>query len=544
MRALGFSVALAVAATACGGGQSTSSTLSSSWKAPAILRHVPADSPYLFASLEPISDALRERMTRGLDRRLAELSAKLEQLRDAPGDHGRAVRAALALRDELRGQSAASWYRALGFDPAGQFVMYGLGVWPVARVGVSDPARLRAVIQKVSQAAGATLQESKYEGRAYWSAGTDKVSIVAAVLDREAVIAVLPTAALPANLPYVLGTKTPAASLATAPVVPELLGRHHLLGFVAAYFDLHRIADLLTSPTAGPLDDLIHAALGPVSPVCRSEWLRVADVSPRIAFGYRRLDDRGFAGSVIFETPASVTQPLGKLRTAAAGVTAEAPEHALFTVAAAVVPEDVQAWLGGVAKELRARPFACPQLAELNKAAEELARGAAGPLPEPLRALRGFAAVLDDAKVMPPAVDGYVVLTGAPGKDAMSALAGAMPFLSSLGLTANGKAVELPLGQLGLPIAAAHIAATSERLAIAAGPQSARRAEAQIAAPLPARSPLFRMSFDAPRLGALLASIGKTGAEGLEGLGDVDLVVDVAADGVVLDIEGTWPASK
>lgn len=74
MRFLRLSVvAVVVVAWSCGGGGggsgggSRSGTLSSRWAAPSILSHVPADSPYLVAMLEPVNESLRQRMMQGLD---------------------------------------------------------------------------------------------------------------------------------------------------------------------------------------------------------------------------------------------------------------------------------------------------------------------------------------------------------------------------------------------------------------------------------------------------------------------------------------------
>ena len=63
-------IAVLVVALSCGGATPPSGTLSSAWVAPAILAHVPADSPYLVASLEPLSEKTRQRMLHGLDQRV------------------------------------------------------------------------------------------------------------------------------------------------------------------------------------------------------------------------------------------------------------------------------------------------------------------------------------------------------------------------------------------------------------------------------------------------------------------------------------------
>jgi hypothetical protein len=541
MRALAFSVIVALAAQVACGGSQPASTLSSAWKAPAILSHVPADSPYVFASLEAVSEALRTRLTRGMDARIAELVAKLEQLRGNTGEFAPLIRAGLAVRDELRGVPAANWSRALGFDPAGQFALYGLSLWPVLRMSIADPVRLRQVIEHVTTAAGAVLAPASFEGRAYWSVTTHDLTVIAAVLDREAVVALLPTSAVAAQLPYVLGTQRPAANLATATLIPDLLGRHRLLGYLAAYVDTHRIVDILTGTGAGPLDASLHAAVGPISPVCRADLLRLSDVVPRVVFGYRKVDDAGFDGLMAAEVPASVLGPLAKLHTAASGVTATSTSHALFSLGVAARPDDVVGWLGGVGKALHDHPFACPDLLALNEAGRELEHAVASGLPPPMRGLRGFALVLDSMQVaMRPVIDGHLIVTGDFAQDFLSTLSAAVPALAGVPVKRDGHAVPLPLSQLGLPLEGGHIAMTSDRLAISAGAASSQRAEAQVAAPLPARSPLMMMTLDAPALKRLLASLGRPPVSGLDTFTTFTMVLDATEDGIVLDVAGTW----
>ena len=56
------------------------------------------------------------------------------------------LRAYFAMLDELEGKNIRQWGHALGFDPSGRFVLYGLSVWPVLRVAVVNETRLRQVI--------------------------------------------------------------------------------------------------------------------------------------------------------------------------------------------------------------------------------------------------------------------------------------------------------------------------------------------------------------------------------------------------------------
>src|SRR5689334_9624089 len=138
-------LAVVVVVAACGGKPppppSAQAALSSRWSAPAILAPVPADSPYVLALVDPISEALRAKMMARLDAQLTQSMQKLEALSGVdrsklePG-----ARALLALGDELHGVKPSQWFEKLGLNERGRFVIYGLSLWPVLRADITDAA--------------------------------------------------------------------------------------------------------------------------------------------------------------------------------------------------------------------------------------------------------------------------------------------------------------------------------------------------------------------------------------------------------------------
>src|SRR5262245_9717955 len=279
-----------VVLVACGGKPAPSApqaALSSRWSAPAILAPVPADSPYVVALVDPVSEALRAKMMARLDAQLTQSMQKLGALSGVDRSTLEPwARALLALGDELRGTKPSQWFEKLGLTERGRFVLYGLSLWPVLRVDISDAARLRKVIERLLTAGGFPVQQRTLDRRAYWLAAGRDFSFIASVLDREAVAAVVPTATIDAALPLVLGTRAPEHPLAATTTVPELLARHKFIGALVAYFDVPNLITILTGPQPGPLDIPLRAATGPVSPVCRAELDRFAAVVPRVVLGY------------------------------------------------------------------------------------------------------------------------------------------------------------------------------------------------------------------------------------------------------------------
>jgi hypothetical protein len=532
-------VAIVAGALACGGGAPQPATLSSRWSAPSILAEVPADAPYLIALLEPMNDALRQRMMHNLDAQLAQSMKALDKLRDGGGKPEPWMRAMLALADELRAKGAAAWLDQLGIDPRGRFVLYGMSLWPVARIELRDPTKLRATIARVLSAAGTQPQQRTLDGRAYWLASGGELSFVAAVLDREAVAAVLPTAAVDAALPQLLGTRPPDHSLAATTTVPDLLARHRFLGVLLGYLDAHRIVDVIAAAQPRPIDIPLRTATGPVSTDCRADLDRFAAAIPRLVLGYHRFDDAGFDASMVLETQPATVAALRKLHAVVPEVTARPAGHPLFAMASAMDPDQLIAWLQDQARQIHDRPFRCAWFAEWNEAAADIAAKLAAPLPPTWRGVRGFAMAIDDATILPPSVTGHVLVAGDRVADLVQSLAGQVPAIAGIPLTRDGRPVALPTRALRIPVPA-HFALTTDRLVIAAGDGSERRVTEHLRSPAPRASPLFTMAFDVPRLQQILASLGQTPVDNLGSLRDVGLGVDVDDTGISFDVFGSW----
>lgn len=527
----------------CGGGTPQPAPPSGRWSAPAILANVPADSPYLFASLENVSDKLRARLMAGMDHQVAEALRVLEGQRSATRTLDPLVRVLLALVKEMRDKPLSGWWKELGFDPNGHFVLYGLSVWPVMRAELADAARLRGVIVRVLSAAGVKPQQGSLGGREYWIAGNADVSFVAAVLEHEAVAAVLPTGALQSALPLVLGQQKPARHLGATETVPELLGRHHLRGYAVGYIDARNVISIVTSQQASELDAPLHAATGPIAPACRTDLQRLATIAPRLVIGYRQIDEAGFSGIALVETAPGVLGAVDKLHASVPELTTSLPERSLLAFGAAIDVGALVAWLSGVTGQLHDRPFTCPWLTPINEAGAALAEKLATPLPPVVRSARGFSVDIEDATIEPVSVDGHMILAGANIADKLSSLAGGIPWLTGIAPKADGRPVAIPTQALGLPISSIHVAMKGDRVVIASGTGSEQRATAHLATIAPSDSPMMMLAVDMPRVKKLLATLrdqNRAALASLDGFGQVGVTFDIAGEGVGFQFWGSW----
>lgn len=505
-----------------------------------MLAQVPVDSPYLMAMLDPLPGAVKEQMFDSLDKKVAaafELSRDVDRSQLEPP-----MRAYFAMLDELAGKNLKEWGRELGFDPSGRFVLYGLGVWPVLRLSVANEPRMRQVITRMLAAAGAPTTERTVQGRRYWQLDVKWLSIVGGIVDGQAVFAVLPTAAVAQYLPLVLGLDKPARSLHASGSLDALIGRYQFLPTMIGYLDARFTADILagrSSSSNTELDKPLRSAIGPISETCRADLDRLAGYVPRIVFGYHRLDTKGIHGSLALELPPSVVAALQRIRTAVPDLPTGLGARATFHVGLAANLDELLPLVFQLTTYVREHPFACPWFAPLGEAAAQLAATLDQPLPAALYGMRGMALVFEHLTLEPFDARGHAVIASDHANDLLNLVLPRLPGMSGIVVHPDARPVQLPLGGLGAPATLTGYAATRiDRAAIAVGPASASEVVEVLNRPPPKRSPLASFGFDVERM----IEIGWLEPDDADGMRDIVLQLDIAPQGLLLEVYGTLPA--
>jgi hypothetical protein len=507
--------------------------VASAWRGPDILANVPADTPYLFGLLQPAPPAIRDRL----------VSHSGEQVKDAlkrlASGEGRGALVAAALYSELDGTDPTQWFESLGLARDGRFVIYGLSLFPVLRFEVKDPVRVRQVLERIVHAGDPDLQPQSVGRAMVYVLKDARMSTVFGIVDKELIAAVAPTDRLDRALPAIIGTQPPAHSLRDAKVLPALLERHRYLPTMIAFLDSGRVFDALTGHGKGEYDQLESMLDGKLSAVCADDLHQVASVIPRIALGYRRLDEQGFTMTAAIEVPASIVKSLAKLHTPMPAM----PQGAqpLFAMGAAVNVDAMLDWMRDVTGKLRAHPFRCESADKLNQSIAELATTLSQPVPPMVQGLRGFELVIDDATVMPPAGTGSLLVVGDHIADLIRQTLVKIPQLAALNLQPNGLALALPLDKLGVPstFKSAHFALRETRAALAVGDSSATRVSERVSAP-DARAPLLTLSYDLPKMKERFGMfLGKSFA-GITSIASTSMSLDVGDDGIYVEMVGTW----
>ena len=221
---------------------------------PALLAHVPADTPYVMASLVPVPTALWGKIKTAVGDRLG--VAMRAAIAGDTDDTASAVMSAVMA--ELDGKWDAAGLASLGLTATPNYVVYGLGLAPVViRVDIADEGALLAALERVASRAQLTLPPpAELAGRRYWrlEPGGD-ASLVISLAAKQLVIAMGPTTAVDSQLALILGSQLPKASLGTSRGLQAAYSTHGFGPHFVGYLDVRRMLEeaiaLVGAPSSG-----------------------------------------------------------------------------------------------------------------------------------------------------------------------------------------------------------------------------------------------------------------------------------------------------
>ncbi|MCU0989960.1 MAG: hypothetical protein MUE63_10345 [Xanthomonadales bacterium] len=450
----------------------------------ALLDYVPADTPYLAANLEPLPedvvDAYLLRAQPVLDEMQAQLSKARTDLegQDPAGVDDPGERLALALLRELDGKLSREGLNSLGLDIGSHKVVYGLGAFPVLRVGLSNAVSMQATIHRVLDGAGLTAPEQSLQGVAYWRVGPDAhhdmpVGLYLAILEDHLAIGILPAAAEAETLPAFLGLERPAQSDARTRLA-ELNRAHGYTAHGSAILDLRLLADQFLQADSLTARVLVGAgAYDPatITPECVAEVHGIIDNAPRVTAGTTELSTTAIAYQNRVETPATLAGELIKL--AARIPAADALSTRVLDLAFGIRFGAVRDFLREKANAVAQNPYRCEFLSALNSHAEQALAQLEQPMPPFVNNFQGLRVSLDEIAVsdggLPAGARGHLALHVEQPEMFLGMAQMFLPDLAALGLKAGEPPLRLPETLLPVPGLVAFAAMTGEAIGLSLG---------------------------------------------------------------------------
>jgi hypothetical protein len=483
------------------------------------LAFVPADTPWVFANLEPVPESIRTRYEQQMqaawpvmlgmfDGALADIetayaaavdSAEGDDADEGDGDPAdaataiakpngasAAARVLKGVLDELRTLDTPAKWRGVGLSPEARMAFYGIGLLPVLRLELSDPDAFRALVARLEQRAGSKLGTAQVGDQSLWTFGTDEVGGILAIQGSHLVLGLMPGNAGDALKRSVLGLDRPAKSLADSGALADFNQARGYLPHGSGWIDTRRIVALVGTDEGV---NAIARAAGSEPPTldaaCRSEIDAIAAKAPRVAFGYTALDGERMSMHSRVDLEPALAQSLLALGSSTPG---GATREALFDFGIALPVLGLRDFFLAQADAVAKAPFQCGHLKGLNEAFAEARPKLEGMLPPPLANLSGLR--LTATRLAWPQGSDKPDFAGTlvVGSSSPALLAGlaqmASPELQKITLLADGKPVAIPASALppgygDIPVS---VAMGEKTLALAIGKDEAARLGTTVAA--------------------------------------------------------------
>ena len=449
-----------------------------------LLAFVPADTPYLFANLEPVPEDVIEtfltRLQPVLDSMQTQLSIGRAEMETAEGENGDdpAIRLAHALLLELDGNLSRSGLESMGFDLRAKKVIYGMGAFPVIRLGLSDSAALRATILRVLNNAGISAPEQDFQGISYWrisdgNTAEEPAGLYISILDDHLAISFFPPMAEAEFLPAFLGLDMPEDSDAQARLA-QLNRTHDYTSHGSGILDLHRLADQFLSPDT--VTARVMAATGEFDPAtlaeeCGEEIHQIIDNAPLMTMGVTELTPTAVAFQYRLETPSTLASQL-------MGLVSKIPvadelSDRILELAFGMRFGPVRDFLREKVAAIVDDPYQCEHLSDLNDSAVQTLAQLDEPMPPFVNNFRGLRVSLNEIMInhdsIPENASGHLAIHVDKPEMFIGMAQMFLPDLSNLAITPGDPPVRLPESLVPVPGIVAFAAMSSDAIGLAVG---------------------------------------------------------------------------
>ena len=488
------------------------------------LAFVPADTAYVYANLEPLPSAVTDLWSRRMQQYWPTLFGTYDELlqqaasEKTDAQSQRWIKVARVLLDELKTHDSWDKLRQIGLKPDGHVAMYGIGMVPVLRMELGDPAAFKAEIASIEQKTGEKLPLAKTGTQEYWQLGNDKLAAAVAIEGTHLVVTMLPPNAGDALKQSLLGLTRPAQNLASTGALQTLAKQYGYSQYGEGYIDFVRLTERLTSAPSGTDAEFAKAmglAENTTDAACRSEFLDIARKFPRFVIGAEELSAQRMRIGAQMEIESALAQQIAASIGAAPGTGAPGEGVMDFSLALPVLKlKDF--WLKQT-EAVAAKPFACASLAKLNDGFRQSRAAIDITVPPPFSDAVGMRFTLDkfslDAAGKAPDVSGKFLFASNNPVAAVAMAQLAVPGLANIKLVADGKAVALPPGTVPGPSAPPlYVAISDKAIGVAAGADEAAALESYLHAPPASEAVFLRMYFSGKLYRLLAESFDKLAA--------------------------------
>ena len=504
-----------------------------------LLDYVPADSPYVFANVTPLPDAVFEKLEPKIDNVLQTYDVLLQRIADMAmekaaedGDDSVDAQKAVAVIGELSSLMSIDGLRGAGFERKSTSVFYGYGLLPVLRFEVSNGALFESALSRIEAKAGEKMDVATIVGKPVRYIEAADIKILVSILEKQVVISVAPSTFSDEQLSELLGLTAPKSSITESGVLKNISSEYGFDDYFVGYIDIVSIVETVTGGATG-LDADVIAILEelekleesdePVefdeltesdepyelSDVCREEIRSMVGVMPRIVMGYTGISPEQFDSQVIVELRDDIAVSLAMLTAPVPGLGGDPGGLMSFGMSIDVLA--MRQFYEAQLDALDSNPFLCEEFADLQAGVEQGRIALQQPVPPMVYDFHGFFGVVQDIEGLnmatqtpPTSVDGQFLLAmdNAPALISLGAMMS--PELAGLNLQADGEPIKLDMPQAQMMGGDVFVAMTDNALALSVGDGAETALAGMLAAEALDNGTLLSFSMDAARYYAFL----------------------------------------
>lgn len=512
-----FALVVSCAITSCSKSAEIDSTDSG------LLQYVPADTPYLFSSLEPLPDEVMDKMEPIIELSLkgyadvlrAIANEEIEKAEEEGEVDGETLSRLQAIGNEIASLLSIEGLNNAGIDRNSLMVIYGEGLLPVFRMRLTDGALMEQAIARIEEKAGSKMATGKIDDQSYRYAGDDDAFIIVALVGNDLVITMLPAVHSDDLLKSVLGLNKPAKSMAESGGAKALIAKNNYEPYFLFFIDFTRIVSTFLDEQSGSNAELLALTEydpSTLSDVCKAEIRDMAGIVPRMTAGYTKISTHEMSSAATLEVREDIAAGLATLVAPVQGL--GLTKGGLFSFGMSLDVLAAREFYSSRLDAMEAAPYECELFAELQAGVEQGRELLKQPIPPIAYSVKGFLAVIDALEGMdlvsqqpPTSVDAsFLLATDNPqGLVAMGALFS--PEIAALDLQADGKPQQLNLPPISPALSEAHIAMTEDSLVISVGEGGADRIVEMLKAGYAEPPPSMSMFMDAGRYYGFVADL-------------------------------------
>jgi hypothetical protein len=511
-----------------------------------LLRYVPADTPYVFGTLEPPPDEFMDKIEPKLDRLLAAYSEMLrvavsEAQSESDGDSAE-IEEVSAVVDELRSMMSLKSLQDAGMTRDSTLLFYGNGLLPVLRVTLSDAKLFDEAIARIEEKAGEQLPVAELESTSYRYIEDEGFRVIIATIANQLVLTVAPENLDDVALARLLGLTLPVENIADSGKLLDIANEYGYLHEYVGLVDTVRLADTFIDEPEG-LDALLLEVMGydagELSDVCKGELRSLVKIAPRIVSGYEEVSAETLRSLTVVELRDDIAAEFKSFVAPVPGL--GQIYEGLFSFGMSLDAEAIRSFFDTHVAALREEPWECEHLADFQDGLFNASEQAlAQPVPPVLYDFHGFLAVVEDmqgfdlGRKQPPESMDASFLLAIDNAQGLLAMGQAMvPQLAEMNIEPDGKAHQFELPDAEGGTESAWIALTDSAIALSVSEDGDMVLPSLLKAESGAPPPFMSVGVDAERYYKMLGEAMRESddEEMPEEMRDaLAEIIDVAAD--------------